>query len=458
MTARLITTIALVVLPLVACTDSPTPASTYTPNPASTSTPNPASTSTPSPTPIPADRIASSLEDLRAADVALIDAFAAVNGAFINTAAANASFANELAALNAYAATLHKALEAYHVALEIALDSYTGAVEGLVGIAAYDQLDFYETGVAALAAMLIVRAAAYEAYDTAREVGYQGIQDAAYNATGELERIAALDAFTKDSDALLAASKDFSTASEAIDVATYGLTYGLMDALDITSERTPSRHGSDYVMAVLAALDAVDQGAVREAAREAAREAYSTSPKAAFDAAFNLMQVQYSSAIAAVPVLTYTPRPVNTPKPTSVPVSVGTGIALEQIQAPFEKLGFDFFKGSALDDNDRLIDYWVGETFDPLARLEIYGSSNNLTKIEMAVGAPFDEVKGAYLGLFLSLVLPESEVEGGANWMIDNIDEALDGAKPEMKSEGLLSISMWYMSALNFLWVTVTGG
>ena len=437
MTARLITTIALVVLPLVACTDSPTPASTYTPNPASTSTP--------SPTPIPADRIASSLENMRAADVALIDAFAAGNGEFINTAAANASFANELAALNAYAATLHKALKAYHVALEIALDSYTGA------IAAYDQLDSYATGLAALGAMLIVRAAAYEAYDTAREVGYQGIQDAAYNATGELERIAALDAFTKDSDALLAASKDFSTASEAIAVAFYGHTDALRDII-------LDRHGSDYVMAVLAALDAVDQGAVREAAREAGREAYSTSPKAAFDAAFNLMQVQYSSAIAAVPVLTYTPRPVNTPKPTSVPVSVGTGIALEQIQAPFEKLGFDFFKSSALDDNDRLIDYWIGESFDPLARLEIYGPSNNLTKIEMAVGAPFDEVKGAYLGLFLSLVLPESEVEGGANWMIDNIDEALDGAKPEMKSEGLLSISMWYMSALNFLWVTVTGG
>ena len=165
----------------------------------------------------------------------------------------------------------------------------------------------------------------------------------------------------------------------------------------------------------------------------------------------------------SVPVSVNTPKPtsvpvsVNTPKPTSVPVSVGTGIALEQIQAPFEKLGFDFFKSSALDDNDRLIDYWVGESFDPLVRLEIYGSSNNLTKIEMAVGAPFDEVKGAYLGLFLSLVLPESEVEGGANWMIDNIDEALDGAEPEMKSGGL-SISMWYMSVLNFLWVTVTGG
>ena len=179
-----------------------------------------------------------------------------------------------------------------------------------------------------------------------------------------------------------------------------------------------------------------------------------------------------SSASTWTPSPTYTPRPVNTPKstrptsvpvsvntpkPTSVPVSVGTGIALEQIQAPFEKLGLDFFKGYALDDNDRLVDFWVGESFDPLVRFEIYGSSNNLTKIEMAVGAPLDEVKGVYVGLFLSLVLPESEVEGGGKWMIDNVDEALDGAKPEMKSGGL-SISMWYMSVLGFLWVTVTGG
>ena len=388
---------------------------------------------------------------MRAADVALIDAFAAVNGAFINTAAVNASFANELAALNAYAATLHKALEAYHVALEIALDSYTGAVEELVGIAAYDQLDFYETGLATFAAMLIVRAAAYEAYDTAREVGYQGIQDAAYNATGELERIAALDAFTKDSDALLAASKDFSTASEAVDVA----TDGHMDALmDITSERTPSRHGSDYVMAVLAALGAVDQEAVREAAREVAREAYTTSPKAAFDAAFNLMQVQYSSAIAAVPVLTYyTPTPTPTPTPTLALEFDGLGITRSDIELPFEKAGLKFFAGWYLDENDRVIDHSAGDAPDALVRLELFGPSDNLTKIEMTVGMSPDAFTGFYLALLLNRIFPEWA--GRMDWIIENLSRVRGGARPTT-SHGQLTIVLGYLSAVDWLVVTVT--
>ena len=448
MTARVITTIALIVLPLIACADSPSPASIPSP----VSTPSPASTASPNPTPIPTDRMASNLEAMRAADVALIDAFAAVNGAFINTAAANASFADELAGLNAYAAALHKALEAYRVALGIALNSYAGTVEGLVGIAAYDQLDFYETGLAAFAAMLIVRAAAYEAYDAAREVGYQGIEDAAYNATGERERIAALDAFTEDSADLLAASKAFITASEAVDMARDGLT----DALnDITSERTPSRHGSDYVMAVLAALDAIDQGAVREAAREAAREAYTTSPKAAFDAAFNLMQEEYSSAIAAVPALTPTPTPTPIPIPSPTPALElgGLGITRSDIEVPFEKAGLNFLFGSYLDENDRVIDHSAGDAPDALVRLALFGPSDNLTKIEMTVGMSPDVNTGFYLALLLKRVFPEWA--DGMDWIIENLSRVRGGAKPTT-SHGQLTIVLGYLSTVDWLVVTVT--
>ena len=245
---------------------------------------------------------------MRAADVAVIDAHAAVNDAFMDAAAANDSFADELATLNAYAATLHKALEAYRVGLETALNSYAAAMAELIGIVANDQLDFVVTGSPALVAMEIARAAASEAYDTAREVGYQEIQDAAYSATGERERLAALDAFAEDSAALLAANEDYSTAAEVFFVA----KDDLRDAFfDVGGERKPPRHGNEYAMAVLAALDAVDPGALMEAATEAAREAYATSPKAAFDAALNLVQEQYSSAIAAVPTPTPTPRRVS---------------------------------------------------------------------------------------------------------------------------------------------------
>ncbi len=241
--------------------------------------------------------MASSIEALRAADVALIDAVAAVNDAF----------ADELAALNVYAATLDRALEARRVGLETALDLYAGAMEELMGIAAHDQLDFLVTGVPALGAMGAVRAAAHEANHTAREVGFQGIQDAAYNATGERERSAALDAFAEGSPGLLAAIEDSYTAAEALNVATSGLGDAFTDVL---SERTPPRHGNDYAMATMATLEAVDAGAIREAVSEAAREAYATSPKAAFDAAVNLLHEHFSSAIAAVPTPTPTPHRV----------------------------------------------------------------------------------------------------------------------------------------------------
>ena len=250
--------------------------------------------------------MASSLEAMHAADTAVIDAHGAVNGAFIEAAAANDSFVDESATLDAYSATLHKALEAYRIGLETVLDSYAGAMEELIGEAANDQFDVVVTGEPALIALEIVRVAANVAYDTAREVGYQGIQDAAYNATGERERLAARDAFAEDSAALLAASEEYSTAVEALFVARDDLT----DALsDVARERKPPRHGNEYAKATQAALGAIGPGALWTAATEAAREAYATSPKAAFDAVFNLMQAQYSSAIAAVP----TPNPTPTP-------------------------------------------------------------------------------------------------------------------------------------------------
>ena len=182
--------------------------------------------------------MASSVEAMRAANVALIDATAAVNDAFIDAAAANDSFEDELAALDAYAATLDQALEARRVGLETAVDLYTGKVGRLIGIAAYGQLDFLLTGVPALGAMGAVQVAAHEANHNAREVGFQGIQDAAYNATGERERSAALNAFAEGSPALLAAIEDSYTAAEALNVA----GYGLRDAFfEVWGERKP-RH------------------------------------------------------------------------------------------------------------------------------------------------------------------------------------------------------------------------
>ena len=242
---------------------------------------------------------------MRAANVAVIDAHAAVNDAFIDAAAANNSFADESAALDAYAAALHKALEAYRIGLETVLDSYAAAMAELIGIAANDQFDFVVTGTPALAAMNIARAVASETHNTAREVGYKEIQDAVYSATGERERLAALDAFAEDSAALLAANEGYSTAAEAFLVARDDLRNAFFD---VVRERKPPRHGDEYAMAVLAATDPVDAGDVMEAAREAARQAYATSPKAAFDAALNVIQEHFSSGIAAVPTPTPTPR------------------------------------------------------------------------------------------------------------------------------------------------------
>ena len=172
-----------------------------------------------------------------------------------------------------------------------------------MGIAAYGQLDFFLTGIPALGAMGAVSIAAHEAHHTSREVGFQGIQDAAYNATGERERLAALDAFAEGSPALLAAIEDSYTAAEAVNVA----AADLRDAFfEVMGERKPPQYGDDYAAATRAATGAIDAEAVREAVSKAAREAYATSPKAAFDAAFDVLQEHLSSAIAAVPTPTPT--------------------------------------------------------------------------------------------------------------------------------------------------------
>ncbi len=175
----------------------------------------------------------------------------------------------------------------------------------LMRVAAYDQIDFFLTGVPALGAMGAVQVAAHKAYHTAREDGFQGIQDAAYTATGERGRLAALEAFAEGCPALLAAIEDSYTAAEAVNVA----GAELQDAFfEVMHERKPPQYGDDYAAATRAATGAIDSEAVREAVAKAASEAYSTSPKAAFDAAFNVFQEHLSSAIASVPTPTSTPR------------------------------------------------------------------------------------------------------------------------------------------------------
>ncbi len=242
---------------------------------------------------------------MRAANVALIDVTAAVNDAFIGAAAANDSFEDESAALDAYAATLDQALEARRVGLETAVNLYAGAVVRLMRIAAYDQLDFLLAGFPALGAMGAVQIAVHEAHHDAREGGFQVIQDPAYNATGERERFDVLDTFAQRSPALLAAIEDSYAAADAANTAAAGVRDAFLEAM---GERKPPRHGDEYARAVLAATDPAGAGGIREAALEAAREAYATSPKAAFDAAFNVFHGYFSSGIASVPTPTPVPR------------------------------------------------------------------------------------------------------------------------------------------------------
>ena len=274
------------VLSLVACTDSPAAAPTPTPHPAK----------------IASDRLASSIEALRTANVALIDATVAINDAFIDAAAASDSFADESAALDAYAAALRRALETRRVGMETAVNLFAGAMARLMRVAAYDQVDFFLTGIPALGAMGAVQVAAREAYHTAREDSFQGIQDAAYGATGERGGLAALEAFAEGSPTLLAAIEDSYAAAEAVNVAAADLRDAFFEVMD---EREPPQHGDDYAAATRAATGALDAKAIREAVSKAASEAYATSPNAAFDAAFDVFQEHLSSAIASVP----TPMP-----------------------------------------------------------------------------------------------------------------------------------------------------
>lgn len=158
-----------------------------------------------------------------------------------------------------------------------------------------------------------------------------------------------------------------------------------------------------------------------------------------------------------VPSPTSIPRPTYTPLPTITPVvTAGTGIARAGVQELFEEAGLLTFRhsGGVLDDSDNLVDLWVGESFEPEVRLDLYGPARDLTKLEMGLWAPVDDIEALCLFALLTYVFP-NEDDGPTNWMVENVTSALEGERPS-KRFGRATVTMSSLFEA-YLVVTITG-
>lgn len=146
----------------------------------------------------------------------------------------------------------------------------------------------------------------------------------------------------------------------------------------------------------------------------------------------------------------------DTPVPTVTPTPLGTGIVRAGVQELFGESGMlAFYDGGwAMDDDDNFIDYWIGESFAPEVRLELYGPARDLTKLEMGLWAPIDDKEAVYLFALLTYVFP-NEGDRPLDWLVENLVSALDGDKPS-KRYGDVTITMSRLFE-SYLVVTVTG-
>lgn len=411
----------------------------------------------PTPTPTPEETFTESIDSLRAADAGLIDALAALNDGFIEAAASSDAFANESDALDDYAATLQSALLTYRDGLQAALTAYATFIAQLAETPANDQFDAFVTTLPAWVALHVVRQLAYETYDAAREAGFQTIKEAAFSATGEVERRAALHALAEGSPTLLAAMTDFDAAGEAKDSAIDSLISAISE---FPPKGGSSRHGVNYERALLSALDSIDEPARDAKAKEAARASYARSPNAAFDAAFNSMRNGYASVFASVPLPTPAPIPTATPSPTPKPP---LGFSRAYVQSEFEAAGFgnlNFFG----DDLYALTFYdGTGSGID----LELWGPAHDLEGVGLTFlvydyDPPnvFSETHDLAIEqactLLMLIIVPEWE--GGVNWVLDRVSAlGRSGDVDFQYAYGDKSIKLTYRSEFRLGYLSIEG-
>lgn len=179
------------------------------------------------------------------------------------------------------------------------------------------------------------------------------------------------------------------------------------------------------------------------------------------------------SPSTSVPTLTrYSPSPTPKPDPVQTGIAVqtaaaayratvptahpspGLGVSRSDIQAPFERVGLEFYQNEILDENDRLVDRWVGDSRDTFVMLGLYGPADELTKIDIEVGIPIDLEQTTYLTILLELVLPTWD--DGGDWIIANLASAQRGEKPATQ-HGRMTIELSYLSLTDWLTVSITG-
>lgn len=130
--------------------------------------------------------------------------------------------------------------------------------------------------------------------------------------------------------------------------------------------------------------------------------------------------------------------------PTATPVTtLGTGISLAAIQEPFEEAGLLEFRGPAeygglkpfRNDAGDLVACWNGESFDPYIRLDLCGTEQDLTNIDLSLQLPFDDTEALVSFMLLVLVFPNEDVP---EWVADNAAKALEGDLPSRQYGNLI--------------------
>ena len=169
------------------------------------------------------------------------------------------------------------------------------------------------------------------------------------------------------------------------------------------------------------------------------------------------------SAPTQAPIPKYAPSPTSIPRPTYTPlptvtpvVTAGTGIARAGIQELFEEAGLLTFRdgGRALDDSNRLVDHWIGESFEPEVRLDLYGPARDLTKLEIGFWTPVDDIEALCVFALLTFVFP-NEGDGPTDWLVQNVTSALGGERPS-KRYGNVTVTLGRLFQ-TYLLVTITG-
>ena len=150
-------------------------------------------------------------------------------------------------------------------------------------------------------------------------------------------------------------------------------------------------------------------------------------------------------------------RPAATSRPTPMPrPASGTGISFQDFAFGFEYLGSKFRAGTALDDNDKVVDYYVWDApIGSLLRVEAWGPRSDLTKMEMTVGLGDPnrpDTQALYIDMFMDSIFLEWT---GSPWVIDNALGAVEGRYPTITKEGK-RVRLKHSAALNWLSVEVT--